>query len=386
MVHVIIVTSHRLGESLGGVESFVDSFSSWCCNKGIKNSVISRTLSVFSLKISYDQTCHRNNQKIDNVKKIKLPYFLYSVSMGFFSILVFVCLLKILMLTNRDERKTMFLHSQDLNFAAIPTVLAGKLFKVKTIIHQHGPFVYLLPNKNAVLIERLTNTLACELSDLIIVTDIYTERYVQEITKNKEKICILPAAVDDAFFENPSSEHKLGYYRVGYIGRLTPEKNLKTLITAFKKFSSIVNSPCKLIIVGDGELMSELKQLTSMLGVRQNVEFTGFKREVREYLSTFDVFVLPSKIEGTPISLLEAMAAGKAIICSNIPSINQIVDDGQNAFLFDADDADQLTSILLKLFNEPHLRKELGCNAQSKSKQYSGDIIFSKLLELYQKI
>jgi glycosyltransferase involved in cell wall biosynthesis len=132
--------------------------------------------------------------------------------------------------------------------------------------------------------------------------------------------------------------------------------------------------------------MSELKQLTSMLGVRQNVEFTGFKREVREYLSTFDVFVLPSKIEGTPISLLEAMAAGKAIICSNIPSINQIVDDGQNAFLFDADDADQLTSILLKLFNEPHLRKELGCNAQSKSKQYSGDIIFSKLLELYQKI
>jgi len=386
----VIITSHRVHDTLGGVEKFITLFSSWCYEKGIKVTVISRALSLLPINITSGPIPEHVDQEIRFVKKVKLPFQLYYLGIGFFSLSAFMTLLKLVKISRLSGNKLMILHSQDVNFAAIATVLTGKLLKIPTVIHQHGPFIKLLPTKNMKMIEQFINKIVCKLSNLIIATDKYTKNYLASIVADDEKIFVIPAAVDIRLFENlkyDSSDSRLDRpFKIGYIGRLSPEKNLETLLLAFKEFKSSIDSPCKLMLVGDGDSKTALKQLTTTLGLNKHVEFTGFQTDIKPILSTLDVFVLPSKVEGTPMSLLEAMAAGKAIIASNIPPIREIVYNNKDALLFDVSNADQLKNAMLTLYSNPDFRRKLGENAKNKSRQYDINVVFSKILKSYQKV
>src|SRR5208283_3431516 len=113
------------------------------------------------------------------------------------------------------------------------------------------------------------------------------------------------------------------------------------------------------VLVGDGKLRDPLKKLSSSLRIDNDVDFEGFQTNIVPFLSTLDVFVLPSKVEGTPISMIEAMAAGKAIAASRIPPIRAIVDDEKEALLFNPNASAELTAKLLALFNNSELRRKL---------------------------
>jgi glycosyltransferase involved in cell wall biosynthesis len=101
-------------------------------------------------------------------------------------------------------------------------------------------------------------------------------------------------------------------------------------------------------------------------------------------LNAIDIFVLPSLSEGSPFSLIEAMAAGKAIIASNIPAIREIVEDGKEALLFNPYIPEQLKEAILKLYHNPELRRKLGQNAEKKVKQYDINVVFPKIIEVYR--
>jgi glycosyltransferase involved in cell wall biosynthesis len=80
------------------------------------------------------------------------------------------------------------------------------------------------------------------------------------------------------------------------------------------------------------------------------------------------------------------MACGKAINASNISAIREMVEDGREAVLFDPHNPEQLKSLILKLYNNPELRVKLGENAKKKAKQYDDNVVFSKIVEIYQKV
>jgi glycosyltransferase involved in cell wall biosynthesis len=388
-IELVITTSHRVYDTLGGVEKFVESFSSWCGTHDIKVTVLSRSLSINPVKITYGQALIHRNEKIHFVKKVQLPFQLYYLGLSFFSLSAFIALLRLVKKSRLHGRKNLVFHSQDINFAALATVSVGKLMKIPTIIHQHGPYEKLLPSKNMRILEQSINKVTCCLCDFIIATDKYTKEYLTKIKINDKKIFVIPAAVENRFFEEIDCKaciDPLSIFKIGYIGRLSAEKNLEVLLFAFKEFRSTHSSECKLMIVGDGDLKSVLEKLTIHIGINESVEFTGFRTDIRPFLSTFDIFVLPSKIEGTPISLIEAMAAGKAIIASNIPAIREIIDDGKDALLFELNSYTQLKDKMSLLFSHPELRVKLGKNAKNKSQQYAADIVFSNFLELYKNI
>lgn len=384
---IIIVTSHRVGESLGGVEKFIASFSEWCFLKNIETITISRALSVSPVKNFYGPILFDKIDETKPVKKMQLPYQLYYVGLTFFSLVALVTLLRLIKKSRLKNVNVIMIHAQDINFAALATVLAGKLIKVPTTIHQHGPYEKLLPSKHMRLLEQCINKVTSKLSDVIIATDKYTKSYLTTIVSTDRKINVIPVAVDTQHFETSSNGSVVNgdSFKIGYIGRLAPEKNIETLLYAFKEFKSVVNSPCKLVLVGDGDLSVILKQLTCKLGINESVEFEGFRADIRPALYNLDVFVLPSKVEGTPIALIEAMAAGKAIIASNIPSVCEIVDNGKDALLFDSNSISQLKDALLVLFNDPELRLKLGKKAKNRSRNYSVDIVFSKVLQSYKR-
>jgi len=142
------------------------------------------------------------------------------------------------------------------------------------------------------IIEQSINKLVCKLSDVIIATNKHTQNYLNRIVNDNEKSCVIPAAVDLRFFEKTKSDldtDKLDCFEIGYVGRLSPEKNLETLLFAFKEFQSKIDTPCRLIIVGDGNSRIALKQLTRTLEIDKFVKFMGFQTNIQLFLCNFDI-------------------------------------------------------------------------------------------------
>lgn len=119
----------------------------------------------------------------------------------------------------------------------------------------------------------------------------------------------------------------------------------------------------KAVILGDGVLRGELTAMRDDLGLRDKVDFLGNVANVEDYLSQAKVFVLPSRFEGLPISIMEAMFAKTPIIASRVGGIPEIVPDRECAYLFPVEDANALKEAMLRLLQDQPLRESLAENA-----------------------
>ena len=284
-----------------------------------------------------------------------------------FSLLSFVTLLKIIK-KSRCRGKDVIIHSQDLNFAAISTVFVGKILSSQTVVHQHGPYLDLLSSNYSKKIEQILITFTCKLCDKIIVTDTFIQRYVARFS-GRNDIIVIPAAIDTLNFMNFTKNNSNDFI-IGYVGRLSLEKNVDTLINAFKGFKQLCAGPCKLLIVGDGRLRTNLMDLVNYNDVKDYVIFTGFQREIINFLSSFEYLFYLLKLRDTNRPH-RSNGAGKAIITSDIPSIRQIINDKREGLLFNPNNIRQLKDLMFFLYTHPELRLLLGKNAKEKSKMYA---------------
>ena len=131
---------------------------------------------------------------------------------------------------------------------------------------------------------------------------------------------------------------------LGFIGRLSLQKNPEIIIKAVSTLSTI--DKLKLLMIGDGPLRASLEEEVKHLKIENNVFFLGAipERKKKEMLAKFDIFLMPSLEEGCPIGLLEAMAAGKAIVASNISSIQEVVKHGEGALLVNPYNVEELVN------------------------------------------
>jgi glycosyltransferase involved in cell wall biosynthesis len=228
-------------------------------------------------------------------------------------------------------------------------------------------------------------------ADKIVAVSENIRKYLIELGCSSQKLEIVPVFLDALFKETDSTKLeqtrralKLNgeHFVLTYVGRISKEKNLEVLIKAFQELDISVRKNSKLLIVGEGEQLSNLKSSTCF---SNGIMFPGHRTDVREILYLSDVFVLPSLTEGFPLSLLEAMSSRKAIVASNIPAIKQILDDEEDAILFDPRKSEQLKMAILRLYRDPKLRRELGENAEKKASKYRIDAIYPKILRLYFK-
>lgn len=113
--------------------------------------------------------------------------------------------------------------------------------------------------------------------------------------------------------------------RIGTVAGLRPEKNIARLIKAFAKVRAVL--PARLIVVGGGSLLPELKQLAQTLGVTNDVEFTGYLSDPGERLKDFDLFALSSDTEQLPLAMLEAMALGLPVVATAVGDVSVVLAD-----------------------------------------------------------
>jgi glycosyltransferase involved in cell wall biosynthesis len=201
-----------------------------------------------------------------------------------------------------------------------------------------------------------------------------------------EHVAIIPNAVDTSAFEPAPSPPEPDEDReriVGMVGRLSPPKDPFTFLAAAK--SVLERFPrTRFVLVGDGPLMSPARKFSKELGIATSVEFLGYREDIQEVISTFDVNVLSSLWEGLPYALIEGMALGKVAVGPDISGCSDLIRDGENGFLFPLRDKETLSRHICRLLGDDELRILMGQSARRfVQERHSADLWIRRIEGLY---
>ena len=169
--------------------------------------------------------------------------------------------------------------------------------------------------------------------------------------------------------------------------RLTIEqKNLVFLIDAIEQFLEDYPEH-RLVMIGDGNYRAHLERYVQSKGLQNNIHFLGYKTEVWSYLLYSDIFVNASHFEGMPNTVLEAMAAGVFVLCSDIPEHRFIIGNNEYGELFDKSDVKDLTSKLIRFYNNPERFIEKAHKGRELiQRRFSMEKISESVLSMFSKV
>jgi glycosyltransferase involved in cell wall biosynthesis len=156
---------------------------------------------------------------------------------------------------------------------------------------------------------------------------------------------------------------------VGLVAVLRPEKNHELFLRAALLVRKQVPE-AHFVLVGNGPQRASLERLTAELGLSRAVHFLGARNDVPELLPLFDVFALTSKIEASPVSILEAQACGVPVVATRVGSIPESVIDGETGLLVTPDDVEGVASAVTRLLRSPALARSLGAAAREFVAEY----------------
>jgi glycosyltransferase involved in cell wall biosynthesis len=142
---------------------------------------------------------------------------------------------------------------------------------------------------------------------------------------------------------------------IGAIGRLELQKGYDILIRALGEIEEAT-----LVLVGEGSERAALEQLALSIGVAERIAWIGWSDDARSYLGTFDVFAFPSRFEGFPLAVLEALLARAAVVATDVGSTAEAIRNGETGLLVAPDDPSALGHAIKKLLADEPLRQRLG--------------------------
>ena len=148
-------------------------------------------------------------------------------------------------------------------------------------------------------------------------------------------------------------------FAIGIVGSLYPVKGHRHLFDAFRSVLTL-HPKTKLLVVGQGDLESSLKQQALDLGIDRAVSFLGLRNDVPNILAALDLFVLPSLSEGLSVALLEAMSTGVPVVASRVGGNPEIVQDGQTGLLVSPENAQELAGRILEMMTHREKTKLFG--------------------------
>lgn len=299
MRRILNIIGTEFDSSLGGVVSFLKSYMTG--------------FSEYNQDFEYDILCfsgedYKEEKLMDNVMLVTFPRFcvknINKIKRSFSNLL------------DKYKYDVVHLHSANMGFLFLP--IAKKKLVSKRIVHSHNTRL------SESVIKSVRNRLFC----------IYNERFIthrvacsvkagKSMFRNNE-FSVIPNAINvsNFFYDEKARSLIREKYNIqsdelvfGIVGRLCKQKNQKFLLKLFKKLYK-TNKKIKMILVGEGNDRPVLEKWVKKNNFSEKVFIVGHKTNVNDYLSAFDVFVLPSTFEGFGIVLLEAISSGLPCVCS----------------------------------------------------------------------
>lgn len=172
---------------------------------------------------------------------------------------------------------------------------------------------------------------------------------------------------------------------VGCIANFKPHKGHPQLLRAMAEVRRSVPE-ARLVLAGVGPLEPEARALAGRLGIADAVVFAGFRDDVPRLLASVDAFTLASRYEGLSIALLEAMAAGRAVVVTRAGGLPEIVTDGRDGLLVPTDDVDALAAGLIAVLRDGDLRERLGAAARRRAGEFDIRRAVQRAEQVYEEL
>jgi glycosyltransferase involved in cell wall biosynthesis len=203
-----------------------------------------------------------------------------------------------------------------------------------------------------------------------------------------ERVCVMPNAIPRVEPTGHDVRSELGIPPdapvVGTVCQLRPEKALDLLIDA----AAILRPTFRdlhVLVAGDGAEEARLQEQIAALGLGGVVRLLGTRRDVPDVLAAVDVAVCCSDFEGTPLSVMEYMAAGRPVVATNVGGLPELIEDGVHGFLFEKRDTAGLAAAVGILLGDPALRRAMGDRARERQRrEFDLESTVRRLEDLYE--
>jgi len=270
--------------------------------------------------------------------------------------------------------------------------MAARPLRVPLVTTCHG----FIPNdKKLMFYNSIDKFILKHFNRVIAVSNDIAANLITSGVKEKN-ISVIPNAVNLSHDEKwiyerrCSTRASMGWsdnqFVLGYVGRLSEEKGLRFLVEAL---SDLVKSglPVRLAIIGEGQQREALNLMVREHGLQSAVKFLGFQRNTHEWLPAFDVFTLPSLMEGTPMAMLEAMLCGVPVVASAVGGIPDVIQQGNNGILVRPGSAKDISEAISLLYKNRILRHRIGAAARVTVRtKYSAKDWINKIEGEYRKV
>ncbi len=238
---------------------------------------------------------------------------------------------------------------------------------------------------------RFTHFLLQSIHAVVVVLSPRTGDHLTAHEFDMPDIRLIPNGVDSAYFHPvPTSTSPSDRPRVVVcVSILRYEKGIDVLLQAWRLVQEQLaqSSQAQLVIVGDGPLQEQLECMAKALGIADSVEFVGLQSNVLIQFHRGNLAVLPSRFEGMPNAVLEAMACGLPCVATRVSGSEDIIQHGINGLLVEPQDYENMAKALLTLLCDPVLAKKYGHAARIRIEQhYSLQRIMDMYVELYQEL
>ena len=242
----------------------------------------------------------------------------------------------------------------------------------------------------------INRRLVGQLKQAVTVSEAVKSLWCDHDGIDPSRVRVVPNGVPDRFGDgvggvsNSSSSDDRNDHpiRIGAVSRLSREKGIDILIEAFAQLTEDGDrgASCgavELILVGDGPERDALERLAAARGVADRVRFLGRRNDVPRHLATFDIYALPSRTEGLPMAILEAMAAGLPIVAARVGGVPEAVIHEETGLLTAPEDPAAFAAALRRTIGDGGLRRRLG---EAGRRRFENHYDLDRMADRYEAI
>lgn len=326
---------------------------------------------------------------LENYKK-NIPEFkfipTFSSGNNSFKILFFIKSVYRIIATLAADREIRIIHLHSASNGSFIrksiVCLIGKLFGKKVIFHVHSGGFKDYYHRSALLGPYIKFIL--KISDCVVcLSGQWLEFFSSALKLNNVVIVGNPISINHCVEKKTPAEalHLL------FLGKICDDKGIFDLIHALRTNHNFLNGQIRLVIAGNGE-DQRLKTLLSDNVLGRYIQYEGWVQgeQKNALICACDIFILPSYMEGLPVSILEAMGSGKPVISTTVGGIPSIVKNGHNGWLIEPGAFFKLDQIFEHIFLNRDLLKKYSLNARSEAAKFSEEVILKQLSVLYSSI
>jgi glycosyltransferase involved in cell wall biosynthesis len=241
-------------------------------------------------------------------------------------------------------------------------------------------------------VRAIERTLARSTDRILVVSPQQEEEIVSllGIPRNRIRLIRLGLALDELAAPHPSTRDQWGFSPgrpvIGIVGRIVPIKNHELFLRAARRFVD-EGGAAGFVVVGGGDRELEMRQLAAGLNLDEHVRFAGWRRDLRRVYAGLDIVTLTSRNEGTPVALIEAMAAARPVVATAVGGVADVVEHERTGLLVASDDADAMSSAWDRLLGDRAVASSMGLRArESVLQRYGRHRLLDEVRDLYMEL